>query len=270
MTSSHTTERTTRLILPVLVARVLRAIADRSKGSEIGYVICPRTNIAIKTESGNEHNTVLYCYLDRAIERVMVQSARIFFKNAAGERTHHTLDVRAKRFDGHIHGLLVKPDSKAVDSDLRTFTRMLAAVTPKKVADDLNYVTERDMPEHEIRNAAATLSCRREPRTEVDSLLAGIAPSIIGDVTIAELCAVLGGGRIAFRPIMRAIFYGTLECVTDGLIDSTSVVRFSGTVMPDLDAAGPIKVHDMNRVDGTPPQPAKQKPGFKHASYRES
>jgi hypothetical protein len=259
-----------RQILPILEGKVLRHVADRSKGSEIGYVICPRTNVAIKTESKGEQDGVLYCYMDPAVERVMAQSARIWFTDAEGARRHHTLDVRAKRYDGVIHGLLFKPDSKAVESDLRTFTKMLAAVTPKEVANTLNYVTDRDLPEYGLSNAAAMLSCRRESRTEVDAALAELAPGIEGDISIADLCVALGGGRIAFRPVMRAIFYGTLVCVSEGLIDPSTIVRFSGIVMPDLDADGPIQVRGLERVNGAPPQPAKPKPGHKNHSYRAS
>ena len=252
------------------MAKVLRNVASRSRSSEIGYVICPRTNIAVKSESGNEHNAILYCYMDPAVERVTAQSARVYYQDDKGKRRHHTIDLRAHRYDGYIHGLLVKPDSKAVETGLRVFTKMLAAVTRKEVANDLNYVTERDMPEHELRNAALILSCRRERRTEVDDALGKLAPTIDGDIPIAELCAALGGGMHAFRPVVRAIFYGTLNCVTDGLINPTSIVRYSGSVQPDLDADGPIFVQDARRIDGTAPKEVKRKPAKKRHSYRKS
>ena len=113
-------------ILPILLPETLREGPPRSRCAEIGYLICPRTNIVIQDESSIEHHCILFCYSDPSIERVFTNSARIRYTNEADEVHHHTLDIRAKRFDGYIYGLLAKPDSRAVSIDLRTFTKRLS------------------------------------------------------------------------------------------------------------------------------------------------
>lgn len=253
-------------IAPILAGGILRDFADRSKGSEIGYVLCPRTNTAIKSESGIEHNAVFVLYSDREIERVFAQSARIDYTDAEGKPSTHTLDLRARRWDRYIHGVLVKPDGKS--EELRELAKRLAPKTPKTVADELNIVTDRDLPDYAVQNARLVLSCRREDRDQVDVALAQVAPTILGDISIADLCAELGEGGMAFRPIVRAIFYGTLDCVTEGPITPATLVRFSGCVMPDLDADGPVQQIDAVHVDSRAPKPRRIKPGTKRFSYR--
>lgn len=255
-------------VTPVLVGDTKRDVPDRSKGSEIGYVLCPRTNIAIKSESGIEHNTIFVLYGDREIERVFAQGARISHVNDNGKTVTHTLDLRARRWDRYVYGLLCGTDSKAVYIERREQTRQLAAVTPKSVADELNFVTERDLPAFEVENARLMLSCRREDRDEIDTALTALAPSLNNDVSIADVCASLGVGGLAFRPVVRAILYGTLERVTDGLITPDTMVRFSGTVMPDLDADGPVQVLGAETFNGSSAKPRRRKSGDKAFSHR--
>lgn len=255
-------------IAPVLVGAVKRDVPDRSKGSEIGYVLCPRTNTALKSESGIEHNAIFVLYGDRDIERVLPQSARISLVNDNGKTVTHTIDLRARRWDRYVYGLLCKGDSKATHIDQRHETRQLAAITPKSVADELNFITDRDLPAYEVENARLMLSCRREDRDEIDAALVALAPNFGNDVSIADVCATLGAGGLGFRPIVRAILYGTLECVTEGLITPETMVRFSGFVMPDLDADGPIQPIGAELINGSSAKPRRRMPGAKAASHR--
>ncbi len=102
-------------------------------------------------------------------------------------------------------------------------------------------------------------------------MLLDLAPSLSQPIRIGELTGILGGGAIAFRPVLRAIFFGTLSYLGFGVINEDSLVKFSGEVMPDLDRAKPVPFE----VTGTsePPvicKPTKRKsPPKKRFSYRE-
>lgn len=248
-------------------SKAIRDVPERSKGSEIGAIVCPKTNVVIQTESGNENSAVLVSFADPTVVRVKEQALRLSYTDEEGVKRKHTLDLLVEREDDFAHGLLVKPDGKAVAGDLRGFTKALASVTPTSMVDELNYVTERDMPETDIRNAGCINSVRRDRRTYVDDLLREVAPSLTDAVTIGELTDRLGGGRLAFRPVVRAIFYGTLELLTEGLIGPESYVRYSGIVMPDRDASGPVP--PLRSAASLPREP-KPRPssGKRRFSYR--
>lgn len=248
-------------------SKAIRDVPERSKGAEIGTFVCPKTNVVISTESGNESDVLQVCFADPRVTRVKEQAVRLHYTDAQGVARKHVLDLLVEQDDGYSRGLLVKPDSKAVATDLRGFTKALAAVTPTSVVNELNYVTERDMPETAKRNACCFNSVRRDRRTYVDDLVKDIAPSLTEEVMIGELADRLGGGRIAFRPLVRAIFYGTFELLTEGLIGPESYVRYSGSVMPDLDAAGPVP--PVRSVAALPHEPKTRRSATKRRfSYR--
>lgn len=254
---------------PLRKGMALRNSARRSKGSERGEIVCPKTNVVILTESGLEHNAVLCAFADPKVVRVRDQDREIRYRDAAGAKRKHVLDLRIETDGGYVYGGLVKPQSKAIKQDLRGFATELAKFTPKSVADELVLIDERAMPEWEIRNATLFNSVRRGNRTVVDDELTAIAPTLVDEISICALSQLLGGGQVAFKPIARAIFYGTLECTVRGLITSRTLVRFSGKTMPDLDKAGPVKPARSGIVRFDPPK-QRARPGGVRFSYRAS
>jgi hypothetical protein len=232
---SHLPDRS-ELSIPALRANhPMRKMPERSKGSAIGYVICPTTNTIIKSESDTEHKAIQYLYADPAVRRVQEQFAAIEYPDDQGEFHTHYLDLRAVTHAGSNFGFLVKPSSTAARTRLSDFAKMLSDWTPSSVADQLDVITERDMPEWQVRNSQHFLDVRRDHRTYTDELVAAAAPDLLDPIAIKDFAVQFGGGEFAFRPILRAIFFGTFVCVTPGLIDADSQIQFSGAVTPDLD-----------------------------------
>ena len=229
-------DRCDLVLSPLFRVRGVRNTPLRSKGSQIGKIVCPTTNVVIPTEGTTEHNATVCLYADRNIAIVRSQPVRIPYFDADGVERTHVLDLRATRIDGYRYGLLGKTADEAERKDLPGFTEWLAMQVGREVADELRPITNEDMPEYQVRNARMFRKVRLERRTWVDDDLRTIAPGLLEPVMIRELTAMLGGGRLAFRPVVRAIFYGTLEPLSDGFIDPFTLVKFSGKVMPDLDA----------------------------------
>lgn len=213
----------------------IRKIAKRSKGSKIGGLVCPATFRLIRTESEIEHAATQHCYADRAVATVREQAARIVGQTPEGDKFTHILDLVAITFKGLKLGLVVKHSSKAAKMRLCDFVATLAPWTPKRVADRVLPLTNRDLPEFHVRNAQHFLSVRRDQRNVFDDLVREAAPLVVEPTTIREFTAQFGGGEFAFRPVLRAIFFGTFVRLEDGLIDADTEIQFSGSVEPDLD-----------------------------------
>lgn len=250
-----------RVIAPIHVERIasLRRSKSliqspvRSKATEVSELVCPKTNTIIQGSSSIERHSQLISFADRKVVRVREQALRLPWKDEAGQVHSHTVDVLAITSDGEKIAILDKPHENAVKMGLHEFARKLAATTPRSVVSKIIPLTDRDMPEDEIRTAELFFSARRDRRTEIDAKVLELAPSLVEDTPIAKITAQLGGGRVAFRPVVRAIFYGTLLRVTAGVITPDTLVRFSGTVMPDLDQGGPSLTSSDSRLPINPP-----------------
>lgn len=223
------------LIIPAIKkARGARKVAARSKGSMKGGLVCPVTDCMIETDSNPEHGAVVHAYRDPRVRTVRTQ-AKINYWTPDGVQASHYLDVVAETYGGLKVGLVVKHSSKAAKMRLTDFVAHLAEWTPASVADTLAPLTDRDLPEWHIRNCQHFLSVRADQRGAFDDLVREHAHELEDPTPIRDFTARFGGGEFAFRPVMRAIFWGTFEVMTDGLIDADTVIRFSGEVMPDLD-----------------------------------
>lgn len=218
----------------ILTSPMLRELPDRSKGSMIGTLVCPVTDRLIHSESNIEHRAVLHCYHDRAVKTVRTQAVKISYP-ADGADADHYVDVLAATWDRQSRGLVVKHSDKAAKMRLSDFVEYLAAHTDPSVVTALEPFTERDLPEFHVANARLFYAVRDDVRTYYDDLVREAAPAVKTPITIREFMEPMGGGRFAFRPVARAIFWGTLDVVSAGKIDPDSMIAFSGTVMPDLD-----------------------------------
>ncbi|MFD1944298.1 hypothetical protein [Paradevosia shaoguanensis] len=216
-------------------SRGSRKVAARSKGSVKGGLVCPVTDRMIETDSNIEHNAVVHAYSDRNVRTVRTQAARIDYRTPEDVEASHHLDVVAETYGGLKAGLVVKHSSKAAKMRLTDFVAHLAEWTPASVADTLAPLTDRDLPEWHVRNCQHFLSVRADQRGAFDDLVREHAHEVVEPTPIRDFTARFGGGEFAFRPVMRAIFWGTFEVMTEGLIDADTVIQFSGEVMPDLD-----------------------------------
>lgn len=228
-------DRSDLLVPAIKKARGARKIAARSKGSVKGGLVCPVTNRMIETDSNIEHNAVAHAFYDRTVRTVRSQAARIDYKTPENAEASHYLDLVAETYGGFKAGLVVKHSSKAAKMRLTDFVAYLSEWTPASVADTLAPLTDRDLPEWHVRNCQHFLSVRADQRNAFDELVREHAPEVVEPMPIRDFTARFGGGEFAFRPVMRAIFWGTFEVMTDGLIDADAVIQFSGEVMPDLD-----------------------------------
>lgn len=219
----------------ILKSKGLIEPASRSKGSKVGALVCPETTRLILTASDKEHMAIQTCYAESGVKVVREQAARIPYRNADNEKHEHVIDIIAETHDGLNVGILVKDGDVAAKTRLCDFVELLEKYTPKSVADCLIYMTNYDLPEFHVRNAQHFLSVRRDERTPFDDYVREAAPAVTQPTVIRDFTAQFGGGEFAFRPVMRAIFFGTFSVLTQGLIDADSVIQFSGTVMPDRD-----------------------------------
>ncbi|WP_162783605.1 hypothetical protein [Devosia naphthalenivorans] len=230
------------VVTPLYASEGVRTPPIRSKGSQIGKIVCPTTNSVIHTESGTEHNAVMCLYADRSIKKVRSQAVRFSYTDREGTERDHILDLRATRDDDYNYGGVVKVADKAESMDLDAFVDLLATQISTEVADELRPLTDEQMPEWQIRKARLFRKVRTERRTSVDDQLRLLAPELTDPITVGELSERLGGGSIAFRPIVRAIFYGTLTHLSNDMIEPGGLVQYSGEVGHDLDAERRVEV----------------------------
>lgn len=218
----------------------VRSPAFATNGSQTGAIVEPVSNVVILTESSIEKKLVRSLLADRNVVSVRHQVLKVAYVDENGETHHHTVDIVATMRDGSKVGYVVKPEAKASADDTRGFVERLATFVPASKLDRIQLVTSRQLPEWGNLNARQMLNARRDRRGYADDLLREIAPELVKPIRIGELTARLGGGHVAFRPVLRAIYFGTLEYLGFGNIDEKGLVKFSGAIMQDTDLLGPI------------------------------
>ena len=240
-----------------------------SKGSQASAVVEPVDGRVLWGASSIERKAIVTMLADPKVKTVHEQAATIRYVGDDGNEHRHTLDLIATRWDGEKPGYMVKPETAAIEHDLRALARRVAASTPQSIATRIQPLTSRQMPKWHVQNTSLLFAVRRDRRTLVDQKVRELAPSLPTPVTIEDLCDRLGGGVEAFRPIVRAIFYGTLEFVSRGEIDETSLVRFSGQVMDDTDRNGPRVDHTLDvppSIIRPPNRKPRKQPGSRSRS----
>lgn len=262
-------DRSELSVLPLQRVAAVRSPAFGTTGSQTGSIVEPVRQVVVLTESSIEKKLVRTLMADRNVESVRHQGLRIFYVGDDGQTHHHTVDLLVTLLDGTRIGYVVKPEHVAVRDNVRGLVEKLATSVSSERVDRLQLVTTRQLPEWGNQNARQLLNSRRDRRSHVDDMLREMAPDLVLPIRIADLTARLGGGHVAFRPVLRAIAFGTLEYLGTGVIDENSRVRFSGTVEPDLDASKPMAFDHLSREE--PPvikAPAKPKAPVKRASHR--
>jgi len=223
------------MVRPLLNAEVVRLPAFGTNGSQTGAIVDPVTQVVILTESSIEKKLVRSLMADRNVVNVDHQAFLIQYTDANGDTKHHTVDIVATLRDGTRIGYVVKPEATAIKQELRGLVeRMATFVQPADLAV-LQMVTSRNLPEWGNLNARMLANSRRDRRTYIDDLLRDSAPDLLRPICIGDLTDRLGGGAIAFRPVLRAIYHGTLDFLSHGVIGEESKVNFSGQIMPDTD-----------------------------------
>lgn len=254
---------------PLLNTEALRLPAFGNNGSQTGAIVEPVTKVVILTESSIEKKLVRSLLADPNVISVRHQALKVSYLGTDGKIHEHTVDVVATLRDGTKVGYVVKPEATAVKHDTRALVETLSQhVSPKEVSR-LQLVSSRQLPEWSNRNARQLLNARRDRRTYVDDLLREVAPELIKPVRIGDLTARLGGGHVAFRPVLRAIHFGTLTYLGIGIIDENGKVKFSGQVRPDTD----LQIVPPRPVGDEPPVILRRKKApkpKKRASHRES
>ncbi len=228
-------DRTELALRPLLNTEAIRSPAFGNNGSQTGAIVEPVTNIVILTESSIEKKLVQSLMADNNVVHVRYQALMVTYQGADGEMHTHIVDIVATLQDGTKIGYVVKPETAALKHDTRGLTETMSRhVSPSQVSR-LQLVTSRQLPEWGNRNARQLLNARRDRRNDADALLRDMAPELTKPIRIGDLTARLGGGHLAFRPVLRAIYFGTLTYLGIGIIDENGKVKFSGQVMPDTD-----------------------------------
>lgn len=262
-------DRSELFVVPLKNSTALRTPVFGGRSGQSGAIVDPRTNRIILTESAIEKRLIKTLLADRKVKSVREQAAELPHVDEHGATHTHTIDVIAELDDDQRVGYLAKDEHAATKHDLRGFAERLAGQTPRSTADRLQVVTSRDMPEWHVQNTSLLVSVRRDRRTHVDDELRMLAPQLLTPIKIGELSEMLGGGHVAFRPIARALFYGTLTYLGLGRITKDCKVMFSGKVEPDFDLLGP----EVDPTQEEPPvlrRPKKAKPRKRRASRRSS
>ncbi|QQR34759.1 hypothetical protein JI749_10205 [Devosia oryziradicis] len=246
---------------------MVRSPAFGTNGSQTGAIVEPVSNVVILTESSIEKKLVRSLLADNNVVSVRHQALLVTYVDQDGVTRDHTVDIVATMRDGSKVGYVVKPEASASKRDTRGFVERLAPFVPQSKLDRIQLVTSRQLPEWGNQNARKVLNARRDRRGYVDDLLREIAPELEKPVRIGDLTARLGGGDVAFRPVLRAIHYGTLIYLGFGTIDEKGLVKFSGAIMPDTDRLGPVP--DLSNPEPPVILLRKTKPkSYRRASFR--
>ena len=232
-------DRTDLAIVPLRNIEAVRTPAFGTNGSQTGAIVEPVTMLVILSESSIEKKVFRSLLADSNVISVRHQALTIAYLGGDGLLKHHTVDLVATLRDGTRIGYVVKKESAAIKHDMRGLVEKMATFVPTSKLDRLQLVTSRQLPEWGNQNARKLLNARRDRRTHIDDQLIEIAAELVKPIRIGDLSRRLGGGSIAFRPILRAIRLGTLTYLGFGVIDQNGLVKFSGNVMADTDLPGP-------------------------------
>lgn len=178
-------------------------------------------------ESTIEARFLLTSLVDPGIGEIWDQPPAIPYDGLDGQKHKHTFDYRFVRRNASREAVAVyaKPWELTQSEEHERFVQLLANHLPPTFATSIMVVTERDYPAWMVENAVLLLSVLEDRPPPIEAELRKAIVVLDGPTSIGSIAESFGGGRRAFRPIVRLIFEGVIELVEPARINMRAMVR---------------------------------------------
>ncbi|MEP2474951.1 MAG: TnsA endonuclease N-terminal domain-containing protein [Paracoccaceae bacterium] len=140
-----------------------------------------------------------------------------------GKIRHHTPDFLLTLICGKKVAVAYRPEERA-KAEYRRELRRLSDQMPKGYADKFMLVTDRSFTREQAYNADLFHAFSKSPDPDADSALQDVLSTLIGHVSIENLCKLIGLVGRSFAAVVRAVFQGALKQTCKGYLELNSVV----------------------------------------------
>jgi hypothetical protein len=201
-----------------------RIPSPRSRGSSRSSIVGGAEPRRIYCESGLEEKAAYSLLADPNVVDLWEQPAAVEYVDEYGKKRRHTFDFVVLLKDGTRIAIQVKPWKRS--EKWRAILARIAAQMPRRFADFVLLLTERDLPRDLVHNSVLIHAVRRDPPRGYDEQLREIVATLNGSVKVADLVKHSGLEGRGFRAVVRLIANGELIVHGNGRIDyGTSVSR---------------------------------------------
>ena len=198
--------------------------ATRAKASFWSYIVDPKTNRIIKSESHLETKLISIMKMRPDVVEVVGQAPTISYTDPLGKPRKYTFDMLVTFSSGHKVAYAVKPLEKALKQNLKDQIKWISRFIPENTADAVMILTELDAEGWRFSNAKLLHSALRD-RTTDDGALEAVRQTATGPTTIRAIVAATGLGARAFRATVKLIALGELALTNERLITHDATVQ---------------------------------------------
>lgn len=174
------------------------------------------------THSRGERNCLLLYASMPNVYDIWEQPNRLSY-DSDGKIRHHTPDFLLTLICGKKVAVAYRPEERA-KAEYRRELRRLSDQMPKGYADKFMLVTDRSFTREQAYNADLFHAFSKSPDPDADSALQDVLSTIIGHVSIENLCKLIGLVGRSFAAVVRAVFQGALKQICKGYLELSSVV----------------------------------------------
>lgn len=228
---SSNTDDETRGFRPPQPSRATLLPPARSRGSFRSSLVlrtkADKEDRVFYTHSRGERNCILLYAARPDVYDIWEQPNRLSY-DSDGKIRHHTPDFLVTLRSGKKVAVAYRPEERA-KAEYRRELRELAEQMPADYADKFMLVTDRSFTREQAYNADLFHKFRRFPDPEADLALSDVLKAFVGQISIEDLCRLLGLAGRSFAAVVRAIFGGSVSQIDGGYLGVNSVVA-KGTV----------------------------------------
>lgn len=213
---------------PPLRSTGSRSFPARSRSSSRGFLVAtlpdetrPRQIIY---ESNLERSTALLLLARRDLRNLWDQPPAVSYNDPKRGAAKHVFDYLASFDDGIRRAIAVKPLSRVNRLGFRATLAAIREDLPRRFADEVVLVTERDLNKTEVRNAELLHMFRAHPDREADRIISDILTTRQETCSIAEVVSESGLACRGFRAVFRAIYAGRTQADTTRPITAATVI----------------------------------------------
>lgn len=174
------------------------------------------------THSRGERNCLLLYAAMPNVYDIWEQPNRLSY-DSDGKIRHHTPDFLLTLICGKKVAVAYRPEERA-KAEYRRELRRFADQMPKGYADKFMLVTDRSFTREQAYNADLFHAFSKSPDPDADSALRDVLRTLIGQVSIENLCKLIGLVGRSFAAVVRAVFQGALKQTCKGYLELSSVV----------------------------------------------
>lgn len=200
---------------PPLRSTGSRSFPARSRSSSRGFLVATLPKEArprqIIYESNLERQTALLLLARRDLRNLWDQPPAVSYKDPKRGAAKHVFDYLASFDDGIRRAIAVKPLSRVEQLGFRATLAAIREQMPRRFADEVVLVTERDLNKAEVRNAELLHMFRTHPDPDADQIISDILKSRPETRPIAEVVSESGLASRGFRAVFRAIYAGRIQ-----------------------------------------------------------